>query len=201
MRPLDGTTGLEAKHGIASRTCFPHGIVAQSWDGNGMAIDGALDNFSHGNGMAIVPQRAMAEGAIEGVPAEYTLACPSDTGFAHSRFLKQPTDSCAPRDVRALVLQQARRASLVDGPHAAVDRPRDEGVHVQLVEQGAAAISVRAAAQRTCSEAPWPVNGASANPGSAAGKAQDRQRADSFDSDVNRMRMARARARQLAWSR
>mgnify|MGYP004232194673 CR=1 FL=1 len=44
----------------------------------------------------------MAEGAIEGVAAQYALAGPHATDFAFSRFDKAAGANCAPRDVKKL---------------------------------------------------------------------------------------------------
>ena len=102
IRPLDGTTGLEAKYGKASETCFPHGIIGQSWDGDDIAINGAVDDYTFNPNEPTITTKAMAEGAIEGVAADYELAKGDATDFAFSRFDKDGDAICAPRDVNKL---------------------------------------------------------------------------------------------------
>ena len=111
MRPLDGTTGLEAEHGTASKTCYPHGIIGQSWDGDDIAVDGATDDYTFKPEDPVVTTKAMAEGAIEGKPADYELAAGEETGsFAYSRFDKTADAICAPRDVSKLAGKKTARA-------------------------------------------------------------------------------------------
>ena len=57
----------------------PHGLVGQTFDGDGVGIDGALDDFSTMGGIT----RAMGEGAIEGVAEDYEIdgADPFSTSF------------------------------------------------------------------------------------------------------------------------
>jgi hypothetical protein len=68
-----------AEHDLAA---WPHGIIGQSYDGDGTAISGKQDNYS----AAVVVTEAMAEGAIEGVASEYQVASPFETAFKYSRF-------------------------------------------------------------------------------------------------------------------
>ena len=44
--PLNGT-GFEGRHGNASGIVAPHGIIGQTWDGDGIAVDGAQDDYEH----------------------------------------------------------------------------------------------------------------------------------------------------------
>jgi len=60
----------------------PHGIVGQSFDGDGLPRSGRLDDYSG----AEVTTRAMAEGAIDGVAQDYRVYQPYATEFRFSRF-------------------------------------------------------------------------------------------------------------------
>jgi hypothetical protein len=68
-----------AEHDLAA---WPHGIIGQSYDGDNTAISGRQDNYS----AAVVVTEAMAEGAIEGVAADYQVASAFETAFKFSRF-------------------------------------------------------------------------------------------------------------------
>ena len=63
----------------ASPQVAPHGLLGQTFDGDGVAIDGAIDDYS----AKVVVTKAMGEGAIEGVAADYELpsASPFSTKF------------------------------------------------------------------------------------------------------------------------
>ena len=63
----------------ASPQVAPHGLLGQTFDGDGVAIDGAIDDYSAKE----VVTKAMGEGAIEGVAADYELpsASPFSTKF------------------------------------------------------------------------------------------------------------------------
>jgi hypothetical protein len=78
--------------------------MGQSFDGDAVAVDGATDEYApQGVAPTVVTTRAMAEGAIEGVAAEYALAiAPFGTDFRYSRFDKAYDAKCAPRDVTKL---------------------------------------------------------------------------------------------------
>ena len=101
MRKLDGTVFAQ-KHGNSSKFCWPHGILGQSWDGDGLAVNGRKDDYKYDASKPVITTVAMAEGAIEGYAAEYALKSYNDTRFRYSRFHRRWTDPCAPRDVRAL---------------------------------------------------------------------------------------------------
>lgn len=60
----------------------PHGLIGQSWDGDSMATNGKLDDYSSDE----VTTRAMAEGAIEGTAEEYTMKHKFATDFKYTRF-------------------------------------------------------------------------------------------------------------------
>jgi len=114
VRPLDGSTGLEGAHGRASATCFPHGLLGQSYDGSDVAVDGKMDDYRYDPKKPVVRTSAMAEGAIEGVAADYAVsgasgASPYRAAFKFSRYHKSAADSCAPRDPKTL--SGAKRAA------------------------------------------------------------------------------------------
>ena len=60
----------------------PHGIIGQSYDGDDIGVDGALDSRS-GNETTTTAQ---AEGAIEGHFSDYKMASPFATTFKYTRF-------------------------------------------------------------------------------------------------------------------
>jgi len=60
----------------------PHGLIGQSYDGDSIAVDGAQDSYTGRE----VTTKAMAEGAIEGVAADYQMASKLATAFKYSRF-------------------------------------------------------------------------------------------------------------------
>jgi len=84
--------GYDADHDIVA----PHGLIGQSWDGDDIGIDGAQDNYT----AAVVTTKAMAEGAIEGVAADYEMEDKFATAFKFSRF---DAVKAAPRDVSKLI--------------------------------------------------------------------------------------------------
>lgn len=123
MRVLGGHTGLEAKHGTASETCFAHGLIGQSFDRDDVAVDGATDEYATvAGGVAAVTTRAQAEGAIEGVAADYTLDGRFGTAFRYSRYTAAPWQLCAHRNVTALRGRKSHRVALAGGAGAGVRR-------------------------------------------------------------------------------
>jgi len=62
----------------------PHGLIGQSFDGDDVAVDGAIDKGDSDN--AEVTTKAQAEGAIEGHAFEYKMASQFATEFKYSRF-------------------------------------------------------------------------------------------------------------------
>jgi len=76
-------------------TVAPHGLIGQSYDGDGQAVNGATDDY----GSREVTTQAMAEGALEGTASDYQMAQKFAVDFRFSRF-----DSLAakPRDVSKL---------------------------------------------------------------------------------------------------
>lgn len=119
MRPLKGDTGFEKKHGKSSSTCFPHGIIGQSWDGDDIAVDGRMDDYTFNASHPVVVTNAMAEGALEGRPIDYELRFPSSTKHPYSRYHAAPSSSCAPRNVS--ILGGKRRAGLHSATAGATD--------------------------------------------------------------------------------
>jgi hypothetical protein len=101
MRMLDRTAFAETS-GQSSKTCFPHGIIGQSWDGDAFGISGKEDDYTYNASHPVVTTSAMAEGAIEGSADEYALSGPHDPVFKYTRFHKGIEDSCPPRDVSKL---------------------------------------------------------------------------------------------------
>ena len=75
----------------------PHGLIGQTFDGDGVAIDGAIDDYSP----AVVYTKAMGEGAIEGVAEDYEISAddPYSPAFKFSRF---DASKAAPRDTTKL---------------------------------------------------------------------------------------------------
>ena len=98
MRPLDGTV-FTKEFGASSASCFPHGIIGQSWDGDNIAVSGKVDDYKD---RVEVTTTAMAEGAIEGSANNYAQSNAFDVDFKYSRFAKVSGDICAPRDVSKL---------------------------------------------------------------------------------------------------
>lgn len=73
----------------------PHGIIGQSYDGDSMGVDGAVDEYMGSE----VTTKAMAEGAIEGVAGDYKMDDKFGTNFTYSRF---GLLAAAPRNVSNL---------------------------------------------------------------------------------------------------
>lgn len=73
----------------------PHGLLGQSYDGDGLGVIGAKDNYNQNE----VTTSAMGEGAIEGLAADYKMSYKFATSFAFSRYDKLVA---APRDAATL---------------------------------------------------------------------------------------------------
>jgi len=75
---------LSIRPRVAERdlAAWPHGIIGQSFDGDGIALSGKQDEYTGSE----VTTSAMAEGAIEGVAADYQVHYPYETRFKYSRF-------------------------------------------------------------------------------------------------------------------
>jgi hypothetical protein len=82
---------------ISAAKVAPHGLIGQTFDGDSYAIDGAVDDYSSD----VVVTKAMGEGAIEGVAADYEISQldPFSHVFKYSRFLAL---HAAPRDTSSL---------------------------------------------------------------------------------------------------
>merc|ERR1711988_1400047 len=74
----------------------PHGLIGQSYDGDGMAVDGATDDYFN---KTEVTTKAMAEGAIEGSAPDYKMSSMYATDYKYSRF---DATTAKPRDVSKL---------------------------------------------------------------------------------------------------
>jgi len=82
----------------------PHGLIGQTFDKDDIAVDGKLDDYTGSKidgHTSVVVTKAMGEGAIEGVLAEYEInrASPFSTAFKYSRFGLTMAD---PRNISAL---------------------------------------------------------------------------------------------------
>ena len=87
----------------------PHGILGQTFDCDGTAVDGREDSYSilddkrptvNRRDGGTVTTRAQAEGAIEGSAGDYRMRWPFSSEFAFSRF--GATGHVAPRNASAL---------------------------------------------------------------------------------------------------
>ena len=100
--PLVQGMRIGESHGYASRTCYPHGLVGQSFDGDGVSTSGRVDDYSSNDSSSVVTTRAMAEGAIEGVAEDYVVVRPFFVRSKRSRYGRRHDDVCSPRDALAL---------------------------------------------------------------------------------------------------
>lgn len=80
-------------------SCFPHGLLGQSFDFDGVARDGKMDTYDTKTNEYTTS--AMAEGAIEGTARQYELFHKHYTNFAYTRFRKSIDDECAAAPVPA----------------------------------------------------------------------------------------------------
>lgn len=97
----------------------PHGIFGQAYDGDELAVNGAIDKAQGGD----MTTTAQGEGAIEGSLADYKLTGPFSTDFKYSRF----NALFAPhRDVTKL--------SGVKIPRSQVENRRGSAHHAEVVE-------------------------------------------------------------------
>lgn len=101
---------------VAADLVAPHGIIGQSFDGDGVPASGAVDDYSKDE----VTTSAQAEGAIEGKGSEYKMSSKFSVDYVFSRFsaaaaptrnasMLQPKRSVAPpiSDSRAAPLSRA----------------------------------------------------------------------------------------------
>jgi len=96
-RRLDMDIQLQSHE--ADLPTMPHGIIGQSWDGDGLAVDGQLDQYPRFQGAEFTTY-AMAEGALEGQASDYEVSTPFEVRFKYSRF---GTHGHVSRDTSALV--------------------------------------------------------------------------------------------------
>jgi len=87
-------TLYDADHDVVA----PHGLIGQSYDGDGVGVDGAQDDYRSAG--AEFSTSAQAEGAIEGAAGDYKLGSSFATNFKFSRF---DAVKAAPRNLSTLV--------------------------------------------------------------------------------------------------
>ena len=64
----------------------PHGVIGQSYDGDAKPRVGRLDKYPPRDVNTTFTTTAMAEGAIDGVAADYIVASPFETRFKFASF-------------------------------------------------------------------------------------------------------------------
>jgi len=95
----------------------PHGLIGQSWDGDGLPTHGLLDDYSE----AEVTTKAMGEGAIEGKAADYRVKHALASEFKYNRF---DAVKAAHRDTTNL--KKASRRDGAEGVGATGDLEEEE---------------------------------------------------------------------------
>merc|ERR1712083_947243 len=73
---------IVALYDADSDVVAPHGIFGQAYDGDKMAIDGAVDSDRG----TVSTTKAQAEGAIEGTWTDYKMESKFSTSFKYTRF-------------------------------------------------------------------------------------------------------------------
>lgn len=86
---------VEPLYDADSDPVAPHGLIGQSYDGDGQAVNGATDDYTTRE----VTTEAMAEGAVEGTASDYKMAHKFDDEFRFARF---DLLAAKPRDVSKL---------------------------------------------------------------------------------------------------
>jgi len=81
----------------AELSVWPHGLIGQSFDGDGAPLSGRVDDYSAG----VVHTSAMAEGAIEGTADDYRVPTAFSAAFCYSRLGALPGQT-RPRDAAAI---------------------------------------------------------------------------------------------------
>ena len=81
----------------AELTVWPHGLIGQSFDGDGAPLSGRVDDYS----TPVVHTLAMAEGAIEGTADDYRVPTAFSAAFRYSRLGALPGQT-RPRDAAAI---------------------------------------------------------------------------------------------------
>jgi hypothetical protein len=85
----------------------PHGLIGQSFDFDGIAVDGARDNYDDKE----VTTKAMGEGAIEGTAKDYEIA--GDEPYsADFKFTRWNLAEAAPRNISKLAGKQRSAVKL-----------------------------------------------------------------------------------------
>ena len=80
----------------AELAVWPHGLIGQSFDGDGAPLSARVDDYS----TRVVHTSAMAEGAIEGTADDYRVPSAFSAAFRYSRLGVLPGQT-QPRDVAA----------------------------------------------------------------------------------------------------
>lgn len=80
-------------------TCYPHGIIGQSWDADKTDFIGKIDLYDN---LKYIKTSAQAEGAIEGSYTRYILKHANDVNFKYQRFWKRVNEHCPPRNTSTL---------------------------------------------------------------------------------------------------
>merc|ERR1712087_1046124 len=86
---------IAALYDADSDVVAPHGIFGQAYDGDKLAVDGAVDSDRG----TVTTTKAQAEGAIEGTWTDYKMASKFATLFKYTRF---DVTSAKHRDVTQL---------------------------------------------------------------------------------------------------
>jgi len=97
----------------------PHGLIGQAYDGDGKPRAGRLDVYPPRDVNGTFTTTAMAEGAIDGVAADYVVASPFETRFKYSAFAYPMAPAAvaaveAKRDAMAAADGQLRAAGAVE---------------------------------------------------------------------------------------
>ena len=87
--------GMRPKVPDRALAVAPHGIVGQSFDGDALPRKGRVDVYPPLDRPGSFTTSAMAEGAIEGVAADYEVPLPFATAFAYERFARRGRSYCA----------------------------------------------------------------------------------------------------------
>jgi len=108
-----GKCFLEAKMSplvnVATLKVAPHGLIGQTYDGDGIGVIGKTDDYKTHDNAATTS--AMGEGAIEGVAADYEMASKFATHFKYSRY---GLTQAKPRDISKLVGEKKRLSGNAD---------------------------------------------------------------------------------------
>jgi hypothetical protein len=110
----------------------PHGLIGQTFDRDGVAIDGALDDYTGGliDGYnRLVITHAMGEGAIEGVASDYEVnrTNPFSTSFKYARF---GLTKAEPRNITSLTGKKRRVIRMKGIPVASMEHDVSDAVQL-----------------------------------------------------------------------